>query len=151
VIDKNAKGVDKQMSISRIDQPEKHNHGYYVRLTRNGKTKSKFFSDKSSGGKRAALRAAKHHEAELLELAAKKVKTGRAKLSKRNTSGLLGVSRGAWNENGRKAAYWQAAWIDGEGTRKSRKFAVSKYGEEKALRLAKKARREGLRQRSAEG
>ena len=138
------------MSISRIDQPEKHNHGYYVRLTRDGKTQSRFFSDKSSGGKRAALKAAKQHEAELLELAAKTVKTARAKLSKRNTSGLLGVSRGAWEENGRKAAYWQAAWVDGEGARKNRKFAVKKYGEEKALRLAKKARREGLRQRNGE-
>lgn len=136
------------MSISRIDQPEKHNHGYYVRLTRNSKTQSKFFSDKSSGGKRAALKAAKNHEAELLEWAASKAKTGKAKLSKRNTSGLLGVSRGAWNENGRKAAYWQAAWVDEEGARKSRKFAVKKYGEEKALRLAKKARREGLLQRN---
>ena len=134
------------MSISRIDQPDKHNHGYYVRLTRNGKTKYKFFSDKSNGGKRAALKAAKLHEAELLDLAAKTAKPAKPKLSKRNTSGLLGVSRGAWVENGKKAVYWQAAWVDAEGIRKSRKFAVKKYGEEKALRLAKKARREGLRQ-----
>ena len=133
------------MSISRIDQPEKHNHGYYVRLTRNGKTQYKFFSDKSNGGKRAALKAAKQHEAELVETAAKNAKPARAKLSKRNTSGLLGVSRGAWRENGKKAVYWQAAWVDADGTRRNRKFAVKKYGEEKALRLAKKARREGLR------
>ena len=139
------------MSISRIDQPEKHNHGYYVRLTRNGKTLSKFFSDKSNGGKRAALKAAKQHEAELVDLAAKTIKAAKAKLSKRNTSGLLGVSRGAWVENGKKAAYWQAAWVDEEGERRNRKFAVKKYGEEKALRLAKKARRDGIRHQIDEG
>lgn len=131
------------MGISRIDQPEKHNHGYYVRLTRNGKTQSKFFSDKSSGGKRAARRAAKEHEAELLEQAAL-LKKKRPKPSARNTSGKVGVSLTSYGSGPDASQYWQAAWVDNKGRRRSAKYSVKKYGEEKAKRLAMRARREGL-------
>jgi hypothetical protein len=37
--------------ISRIDQPEKHNHGWFVRVRLKGKTTSKFFADKLHRGK----------------------------------------------------------------------------------------------------
>jgi len=33
--------------ICRIDQPEKYNHGFFVRLQRNGKIYSAFFSNKN--------------------------------------------------------------------------------------------------------
>lgn len=131
------------MGISRIDQPEKHNHGYYVRLTRNGKTQYKFFPDKSTGGKRAARRAAKEYEAELIQDAAS-LKRRPRKPSVRNTSGKVGVSRTRYGTGPDSAEYWQAAWVDGRGTRKSAKYSIKKYGEEKAKRLALKARREGL-------
>jgi hypothetical protein len=137
------------MSISRIDQPERHNHGYYVRLTRNQKTQSKFFADKSNGGKRAALRAAKQHEAELLEQAAANGKKRKQTVSSRNTSGIVGVTRGQWEESGKRVAYWQAAWVGSKGERLNRKFSVNKHGEERARRLAIKARREGVKAREA--
>src|SRR5215216_4259206 len=105
------------MAISRIDQPEKHNHGYYVRLTRDGKTQYKFFPDKSSGGKRAARRAAKEYEAELLEKAALLKKRPR-KPSVPNTSGKVGVSRTSYGYGAEASEYWQAAWVDHKGTRK---------------------------------
>ena len=58
--------------ISRIDQPEKHNHGFYVRLTRAGKTHSAFFADKSHGGREKALAAAqKHYQGMLLKFGLK--------------------------------------------------------------------------------
>lgn len=52
--------------ISRIDQPEKRNHGFFVRLRRRGKVRSAFFADASHGGRAAALRAAQKHYRELL-------------------------------------------------------------------------------------
>ena len=52
--------------ISRIDQPEKHNHGFFVRLARQGKTHSAFFADKSEGGRQKALAAARQHYEMLL-------------------------------------------------------------------------------------
>lgn len=45
--------------VSRIDQPEKANHGWYVRITKNGHTEQKFFADKSYGGKDPALEHAR--------------------------------------------------------------------------------------------
>lgn len=131
------------MAISRIDQPQKHNHGYYVRVTRNGNTKSKFFADKSQGGKRKALKAAKECQAELLEWANSQDKK-QPKPGSRNKSGIVGVNR-AKNRNGEE--YWQAAWVDSSGTRKNAKFSVKKYGEEKAMKMAKKARKDGMKER----
>jgi hypothetical protein len=131
------------MGISRNDQPEKHNHGYYVRLTRNGKTQYKFFPDRSSGGKRAAHRAAKEYEAELMEKAASLKKSPR-KPSVRNTSGKVGVGRTSYGDGEQASEYWQAAWVDDKGRRRNKKYSIKKYGEEKAMRLAMKARREGL-------
>jgi len=52
--------------ICRIDQPEKYNHGFFVRLQRNGKIYSAFFSNKNHGGQaQPARRKANpgiHHE-----------------------------------------------------------------------------------------
>lgn len=47
--------------VSRIDQPEKKNHGWYVRVTFKGKTDQKFFADKGHGSKSKALKAAQEH------------------------------------------------------------------------------------------
>lgn len=54
--------------VSRIDQPEKKNHGWYVRVTFKGKTEQKFFADKSNGGKTKALKAAQAHRDHLVTL-----------------------------------------------------------------------------------
>ena len=135
------------MSISRIDQPHKHNHGYFVRITRNHKTESKFFSDKSNGGKRAALRAAKACHAQLMEWADSQQKK-KKKPGARNTSGIVGVNR-AVNKTGEE--YWQAAWVDSKGRRRNAKFSTKKYGEEKAKRLARKARRDGEKEKEQGG
>ena len=135
------------MSISRIDQPHKHNHGYFVRITRNHKTESKFFPDKSNGGKRAALRAAKEYHTQLQGWAESQKKK-RTKPGARNTSGIVGVNR-AVNKTGEE--YWQAAWVDSNGRRRNAKFSIKKYGEEKAKKMARKARREGVKEKEQEG
>ena len=138
------------MAISRIDQPEKHNHGYYIRVTCNHHTQAKFFADKATGGKRTALRAAKEYEAELVKQAQAHRKNKKPTVSARNRSGIVGVARSVWNERGKPVAYWQAGWVGSKGERKSRKYSVNKHGEERARRLAIKARREGRKEREAE-
>lgn len=47
--------------ISRIDQVEKKNHGWYVRVTFKGTITQKFFADKTHGGKQKALKLAQDH------------------------------------------------------------------------------------------
>jgi hypothetical protein len=52
--------------ISRIDQQEKNNHGWFVRLMRDGQRYSAFFADKKNGGKAKALVLAKKAYADML-------------------------------------------------------------------------------------
>lgn len=53
--------------ISRIDQEEKKNHGWYVRVTFKGVITQKFFADKTCGGKPKALKCAQDHRNSLVE------------------------------------------------------------------------------------
>lgn len=133
--------------ITRIDQPEKKNHGYYVRITHRGKSHQKYFPDKSNGGKTKALKAAKAHRDALLSKMPKYKQEAAAKKKRRiKQSGVTGVTHVvSKSPKGKVYEYWQSAWMDGAGKRKTAKFSISRYGNDKALDMAKKARRAGLR------
>ena len=45
----------KHKDISRIDQPKKNHHGWYVRIRFEGKYHTKFFSDSKHGGSTQGL------------------------------------------------------------------------------------------------
>jgi len=129
--------------ITRIDQPEKKNHGYYVRITHRGKTHQKYFPDKASGGKTKALELAKEHREKLLSKMPRAKQEAAARKPRRiQKSGVIGVthvvSRGS---NGRDYEYWQAAWVDSKGSRRTAKYSIGRYGSKKALELAEKARK----------
>ena len=128
--------------ISRIDQPEKKNHGYYVRITHRGKTTQKFFPDKSSGGKGAALAAArKFRDKVFARLPKARREAALARRKRIKQSGVTGVTHViSKSAAGKVYEYWQAAWTE-RGRRKTAKFSISRYGEKKALELAKRARR----------
>lgn len=125
------------MGISRIEQPEKNHFGYYVRLTWRGRQYAKFFADKKYGGKRMALNAAEEYFDQLDAQMPIDSQVGR--MSVRNTSGIVGVSRTMSTSRGHHYEYWQARWGSGD-QRKSAKFSIHKYGEETAKQLAIKAR-----------
>jgi len=133
--------------ITRIDQPEKKNHGYYVRITHRGKSHQKYFPDKASGGKTKALKAAKEHRDNLLSKMPKYKQEAASKKKRRiKQSGMTGVTHVvSKSTKGKTYQYWQAAWLDGDSKRKTAKFSISRYGNDKALDMAKKARRAGLR------
>jgi hypothetical protein len=126
------------MSISRIDAQGNHTHGYYVRVSIDGVVHSRFFQDARWGGREGALRAAQAHDAAVISGRgpAREKRPGR-----RNTSGVTGVSRGVEPRTG--LPFWLATWMD-EGRQRRAHFAVNKYGEEEARRLAVEARRSGL-------
>ena len=139
---------DKQMrNISRVDQAKKNQHGWFVRVMRNGITHQKFFYDKG-GNEAASLREAKRFRDELLRLYPLP-KRGNMfnRMSARNTSGHAGVSRTGSYRKGHYYQVWQASWIlKPGGKRITRKFGFSPNGrsERQAKRLAIKARREAL-------
>ncbi len=133
--------------ITRIDQPEKKNHGFYVRITHRGKGFQKYFPDKSLGGKPKALKAARAWRDSLLDKMPKYKQEAAAKKKRRiKQSGVVGVTHVvSKSSKGTVYEYWQAAWTDGDGRRRTAKFSISRYGDEKAADLAKKARRSGVR------
>lgn len=131
--------------ITRIDQPDKKNHGFYVRITHKGKSHQKYFPDKALGGKTKSLKAAREHRDKLLskmpkykqEAASKK----KRRIKKSNVTGVTHVV--SKSLKGKVYEYWQAAWLDGNDKRKTAKFSISRYGNAKALEMAKKARKAG--------
>ena len=132
--------------ITRIDQPDKKNHGYYVRITHKGKSHQKYFPDKANGGKTKALKAAKDYRDEILSRMPKyKQEAASRKRRPIKKSGITGVTHVVSKSvKGKSYDYWQAAWIDKTNKRKTAKFSISRYGDDKALALAKKARKDGM-------
>ncbi len=137
--------------ISRIDQPEKKNHGFYVRITHRGSTTQKFFPDKSLGGKSRALKMAQVFRDKLVaKLPKLKREAAARKTRKVLKSGVTGVTHVVSRAKGRNDyAYWQAAWNDSRGKRRTAKFSIGRYGNEKALSMAKQALREAKTGRGA--
>ena len=135
--------------ITRIDQPEKKNHGFYVRITHRHKTHQKYFPDKSSGGKRKARNAAEKFRDDLLKKMPKyKQELAARKKRKALQSGVVGVTHvvtGQQEDGSFRYQYWQAAWADAEGTRRTSKFSIGRYGKQKALDMAVKARAKAVR------
>jgi hypothetical protein len=135
--------------ICRIDQPAKHNHGFFVRLQHRGKIHPAFFTDCAYGGRKPALAAAQKHYRNLLE------KLGLAKISPRRrwaelrrrkgSSGIVGVQKMVVRRGGRVRTYWMATWSPKPYVVARKAFSVLEYGSRKAKQLAIRARRAGLR------
>ncbi len=132
--------------ISRIDQEEKHNHGWFVRVTRKGKTYSSFFTDKKHGGKGKALAAAKIGLVKLREKYPPMSRKEFARVQRRKTkSGIVGVTRLTKKVKGKDYDFWQATWSPRTGVIEKKVYSITKYGEDKAKKLAVKARKEGIK------
>jgi hypothetical protein len=65
---------------------------------------------------------------------------------RKSRTGIVGVRRVTEQVKGHSYEFWVAVWSDRRGRKRTRKFAVNKYGEVKARKLACKARREGVAQ-----
>lgn len=131
--------------ICRIDQPHKHNHGFFVRLARRGKIHPAFFSDKKHGGREQALAAALAHYLKLrkkLGMPRQRSRRWNAQIVRRKgRSGIHGVRRVV---TGRRK-FWLACWSPELGKVQRKQFSIHKHGEKKARQLAIRARRAGVR------
>jgi hypothetical protein len=126
-------------AISRIDQPEKKHHGWFVRIQMGGSIQSKFFSDSLHKGKEGAHKAAKKHRDGLIaELPPERQATLKLAPRKVPSSGTVGVTHVVIkNAAGEAREFWQAAWKDALAHRRTKKFAITEHGPRKALKLAK--------------
>lgn len=135
--------------ISRIDQPEKYNHGFFVRAQRNGKLHSAFFTDKKFGGRAKALAVAqRHHRMLVAKLGPTKRMSRRlwAEMPRRkSSSGIVGVQKLVVRRGGKIREYWKATWSPEPYVVARKEFSVRMHGYNKAKLLAIRARRAGLR------
>jgi hypothetical protein len=134
-------GRKKFPGISRIDQPEKRTHGFFVRLARNGKIFPAFFSDKTHGGRLRAFAAAQRHYEKLLRKHGRLSRRDWAQIPRRKSaSGIVGVRKIVITKS-----YWMAHWKPRPSVTRRKLFSVEKYGAKKAKALAVRARKAGLR------
>ena len=135
--------------ICRIDQPSHRTHGFFVRVSRKGKIHSAFFADKKHDGREQAFAAAQAHYEKLRAKLGMPGKTSRRWnaeiVRRRGRSGILGVQRIVDRRVKPWRKYWKAAWSPEPYVIRRRQFSIRKHGEEKAKRLALRARRAGLR------
>src|SRR5688572_16042498 len=133
-------GRSRTPGISRIDQPEKRTHGFFVRLLRKGKRYTGFFGDKGHGGRAPALKAAQKYYQELLKKHKAATRQDWLRIRRRRgRSPYIGVQRVTVTH-----VYWRATWSPRKGVVRKRQFSVRKHGAAKARALALKARREAL-------
>ena len=118
----------------------------WVRIKYDNKSFQQSFPYNKYGGKNKAIGAAKKKR----DIEGRKIygsnwpyaKFSPRKRSPLNSSGEIGVS---YSE---KDHSWVATWQEGKGMRRKQKnayFSINKYGEDKAKRLAIKARRSSVR------
>jgi hypothetical protein len=139
--------IESLKGISRIETSS--TLGWYVRVYRNKKTYSKFFSDTKFGGKDKALETAIFQKEELSRMISKipKKPTKRRVVTKdkRNITGVLGVSRTSKKaSNGKSYDCYTVSWRPEPKVQKSTSFSIKKYGEEKALEMAIELRRKNI-------
>lgn len=128
--------MESPTNVTRIDieptETRSATHGWQVRIRRNGKRHTKFFSDNRYEGRARALEAAVAYRDELLgELPAPDPTTRRAW----SNTGVIGIS--VRDKESRKGTgyktYVQLSWIDGEGRRRGASYSVGKWGLRRAL------------------
>lgn len=131
--------------ITRIDQPEKKNHGFNVRISWEGTLHRRYFADKRYGGRKRSLALA--HEfrdavlASLPEKARERACRSKPQKPKSGVQGVLYVTTHPDGRGNYRYRYWQATWVDAQGHQRTAKFSVDRYGYEVALEKAKRAMR----------
>ena len=137
--------------ISRVDDEVYRAHAWRVSLRRRGKMHVKNFPDKTWGGKRRALSAAKSHRDSVLQShppLTRKEFSGAKRAH--NNSGITGVYTYAKkyrlaDSREMETWYWEAHWPTRPGESQTARFSVKTYGEERARQLAIEAREAGMR------
>lgn len=138
--------LKKHKSVSRIDQPEKHTHGWYVRVRFNGKEISKFFPDKQFGGKSRSLQGAIEFRDET-ERKLGKPRTDRFVVGRGTRKKDVGVrlvvkkTRAADGEM-RESQVYEVTWSPEPNVLRRTSVSIRKYGKREALRMAREIREE---------
>jgi hypothetical protein len=139
--------------ITRLDLEDTHNHGFMVRLFREGKRYSAYFADSKCGGKRNAKKMAQEWYQEMLaKLGPANNKGCLDRLTERNTTGIVGVHIAVSTDTRWAGGTYKAycsSWVLESGKRQKIAFSWKRYGKAKALEYAIYARKHRLTDRTA--
>ncbi|GAB4378702.1 MAG: hypothetical protein Kow0042_27390 [Calditrichia bacterium] len=147
------RSIFKAKGVSRIEQPEKHNFGWYVRVRYKGEVKNKFFSDKKNGGKAKAFQLAKSWYKKEIKKIVKRIGGGAIEagipsgilvtVNKRNNTGVVGVQRIERKKKTTTYRAYRVTFKEG-GKHKTRFFSIDKYGDKQAFEMARRFKAEKL-------
>lgn len=119
--------LEKHKDIARIDQESKRTHGWYVRVRFQGKTHSKFFSDKKCGGRYSSLLSGIAWR-DSTEKKLGKIRTDKHLVTVSNSgTGVVGVRL---NE---KFNRYEVSWVTTHGKQGKTSVSVRKHGKEGAF------------------
>lgn len=133
---------DRHKGISRIDQPQKRHHGWYVRVRLGSAARSKFFNDQKCSGRAAALQSAvewrNRIEQELGKPRTNYVVIG---ANPRNNTGVIGVRRCVQKYIGKDGKVflnevYEVSWHASRDKKGKTSVSIKKYGEREAFRRA---------------
>ena len=138
------------MHIYRIDSAKSRTHSWFVTVQRRGRIYHQHFADLLYGGKRKALDAAKLYRDSLVVNLRPLTRLEVCRIKKKNNrSGVSGVTKiDVWEQHrGRRyhRRYWLAQWPIGNGKAQTKKFSITRYGEQGARQRALQARQEALK------
>jgi hypothetical protein len=129
-------------SITRIDQPEKHTHGWYVRVRYSGEEISRFFSDKAQGGKKKSLDAAVKFrdstERRLGKPRTDRFVVARSPRGSKHIPGVRQVMKSTRLANGELKAspVYEVTWSPEPNVLKRTSISIKKFGRADALKRA---------------
>ncbi|GAB4339659.1 MAG: hypothetical protein Kow0037_24880 [Calditrichia bacterium] len=140
--------------VSRIEQPEKHNFGWYARARYKGEVRSKFFSDKKYGGRAKAFQLAKSWYRKEIKEIIKKIggesfsevsipKGAIVTYNKKNNTGVVGVQKITRKKKTKTYVAYRVTYKE-NGKYKTKFFSVEKYGDKEAFEKARRFKAEKL-------
>ncbi len=147
---KNNETSTKMYGISRVDCERNRTHAWRVSLMRQGKRHVKNFTDKTAGGKQAALLKAMDFRDQLLidypPISRKEFCDAKRRNNKTGITGVYKYRKTYRLKDGtqKESWYWEANWPDSNGESVSESFPVKRYGDDMAKQMAIRARQRGL-------
>lgn len=128
--------------FARVDSESTNSHGWLVRILRGTERRSRFFSDKTHGGKAKSKKKAEACYQSWVAEMEPPIST-RDKITKRNSTGVVGVHLATESDpryTDCQYVSYVASWMTENRVRRNIRFLVNKYGKKNALALATIAR-----------
>ncbi len=128
--------------FARVDSESTNSHGWLVRILRGTERRSRFFSDKTHGGKAKSKKKAEACYQSWVAEMEPPIST-RDKITKRNSTGVVGVHLATESDpryTDCQYVSYVASWMSEDRVRRNIRFLVNKYGKKNALALATLAR-----------